>query len=213
MADRDRSGLTRRELFKGVGAGALVGAVATGAARSGEAARAGGGATVVGPGATSFELSVNGQARKVTAEPRATLLDVLRDHLELTGAKPVCDRGACGACTVHLDGKAICACMLLALDAVGREVTTVEGLAHGDALSPLQAAFVEHDALQCGFCTPGMLMSCAALLAENAKPTLGDVKHAVAGNLCRCGTYPKVFEATLAVASRARGGGGEKAGS
>ena len=196
-------GLTRRELFKGIGTGAVATGLATGAGglveRVAEAAAGNGSPAVHGPGAVKMTLTVNGQARVVSVEPRATLLDLLRDTLDLTGAKPVCERGSCGACTVVVDGMAVDACLYLALDAWGRNVTTVEGLARGDKLAPIQQAFVEHDALQCGFCTPGMVMSCHALLARNPRPSLDDVKQAVAGNLCRCGTYPKVFAAALAV--------------
>jgi aerobic-type carbon monoxide dehydrogenase small subunit (CoxS/CutS family) len=161
---------------------------------------------LLGPGKIKIQLTVNGQVRALEIEPRTTLLEALRDHLALTGAKPVCDRGACGACTVHLDGDAVCSCMLLALDARGRSITTVEGLEHKGKLAPIQEAFIEHDALQCGFCTPGMIMSCQALLGHNPQPTLDDVKAAVAGNLCRCGTYPKVFAATMAAARKERHG-------
>jgi len=133
-----------------------------------------------------------------------TLLEALRGPLGLTGAKLVCDRGACGACTVHLDGAPVNACMMLAIDARGHEIITVEGLGTPARMHPVQRAFVESDALQCGFCTPGMVMSVTAALAANPAPTLDDVKHAVAGNICRCGTYPHVFKAALAAAAKAR---------
>ena len=200
MADRDEPrGLTRRELFKGIGGGVLATGLLPHAAHADSAEVKG---AVLGPGPVKLSFTVNGVARTVEVEPRVTLLEALRDRLDLTGAKPVCERGACGACTVLLDGAPINACMMLAVDVAGRAVRTVEGLAHGDELAPIQRAFVEYDALQCGFCTPGMVMSCAALLERNASPTLADVKHAVSGNLCRCGTYPKVFEATLSVARK-----------
>ena len=203
-------GLTRRELFKGIGGGALAGSLlpATGFLQSIARADTGHGAAIVGPGAVQFALTINGVKRSVEVEPRLTLLSLLRDRLDLTGAKLVCDRGACGACTVHLDGLPVMACMILAIDCQGRAVNTIEGLEKGGALSPLQQAFVDHDALQCGFCTPGMVMSCAALLSQKAHPNLEDVKRAVAGNLCRCGTYPKVFEATLAAAKAGIGKAG-----
>ena|SRR2546423_864128 len=162
-------------------------------------------AKVAGPGPVQMTLNINGKARQVQAEPRTTLADLLRDELDLTGTKVVCDRGACSACTVWLDGATVCSCMTLAIDAVGRQVRTIEGLAQGDQLHPVQEAFVEHDALQCGFCTPGMVMSCAALLERNGNPTPDEVKQAVRGNLCRCGTYPKVFDATLAAAKQMQG--------
>jgi aerobic-type carbon monoxide dehydrogenase small subunit (CoxS/CutS family) len=157
-------------------------------------------APVFGPDRVGLTLKVNGVERRVEVEPRTTLAQALRAELNLTGTKVVCDRGSCSACTVWLDGTPVCACMTFALDAAGRAVTTIEGLARGDALHPVQEAFIEHDALQCGFCTPGMIMSCAALLQRTPSPTLEDVRAATSGNLCRCGTYPKVFEATLAAA-------------
>jgi len=157
---------------------------------------------VVGPDKSALTLRVNGEERSIMLEPRTTLADALRDHLYLTGAKVVCDRGSCSACTVWLNDKPVCSCMMLAMDAEGQKITTVEGLAKGGQLHPVQEAFIEKDAAMCGFCTPGMVMSCAALLERNPNPTLEDVKAATSGNLCRCGTYPKVFEATLAAAKK-----------
>ncbi|MDH3711539.1 MAG: (2Fe-2S)-binding protein, partial [Cyclobacteriaceae bacterium] len=131
-----------------------------------------------------------------------TLAQALREHLQFTGTKVVCDRGACSACTVWLDGKPVNACMILALDVGNKEVTTVEGLAKNGKLHPVQQAFIDHDAAQCGYCTPGMVMSAAYLVENNPNPTLDDVKHATRGNLCRCGTYPHVFKATMAAAKK-----------
>jgi xanthine dehydrogenase YagT iron-sulfur-binding subunit len=162
---------------------------------------------VFGPGRVSLAFRVNGEVKRVEVEPRATLADVLRFELGLTGTKVACDRGACGACTVWLDGAAVCSCMTFAVDVSERTVTTIEGLAQGDKLHPVQEAFIEHDAAQCGFCTPGMIMSCAALLRKTKAPTLEDVRAATSGNLCRCATYPKVFEATLAAARAGAGAG------
>jgi aerobic-type carbon monoxide dehydrogenase small subunit (CoxS/CutS family) len=159
----------------------------------------------IGPDAQPIELKINGQVRRLAVEPRVTLLRALREHLGLTGTKLVCDRGACGACTVHLDGKPVTSCMVLAIDARGHEITTIEGLGTPDRLSPVQAAFVEADALQCGFCTPGMVMSVAAALEENPALSIDEIKRAVSGNICRCGTYPHVFKAALLAAQRARG--------
>jgi xanthine dehydrogenase YagT iron-sulfur-binding subunit len=159
----------------------------------------------LGPGATAIELKVNGASKTVTVEPRVTLLEALRDHLGLYGTKLVCDRGACGACTVHLDGNPVVACMILAADARGHEIVTIEGLGTPDRMHPVQGAFVEADALQCGFCTSGMVMSIAALLQRNPAAQIEDVKRAVAGNICRCGTYPHVFKAALAAAVKLRG--------
>ena len=189
------SGLSRRGFLKG---SAISGAVAV-AVPGAFAAPA---PKVVGPAALEVALHVNGKKQTVRIEPRTTLAEALRTQLHLTGTKVVCDRGACSACTVHLDGTPVNSCLTLAIAVGDRKITTIEGLAKGAALTPLQKAFVEHDALQCGFCTPGMVMSCAALLSKNPKPTLDDVKSAVAGNLCRCGTYPKVFAATLAAAGQ-----------
>ena len=152
----------------------------------------------VGPDRVAVKLRINNQVHALNIEPRATLAEVLRDELHMTGTKIVCDRGACSACTVMLEKTPVCSCMTLAMDVGARDITTIEGLAKGDNLHPVQAAFVAHDALQCGFCTSGMVMSCAALLERNSNPKLDDVKTAISGNICRCGTYPKVFEAVLA---------------
>lgn len=158
-------------------------------------------------GTVRITLNVNGSTRSVDVEPRTTLLDALRDRLGLTGSKRVCDRGTCGACTVLLDGKPVYACSVLAVDAQGKRIETIEGLAQGEQLHPLQQAFVEHDALMCGFCTPGFIMSLKALLDKVPQPTLEQVKEACAGNLCRCGTYNRIFEAALDAAQRMRRGG------
>lgn len=157
---------------------------------------------VLGPEEAALKLRVNGKDYQIGVEPRMTLAEAIREKLHLTGTKIGCDRGACSACTVMLEGKPVCSCMTLALDAEGKEVTTVEGLAKNGNLHPVQEAFIEHDATMCGFCTPGMVMSCAALLERNPNPSLEDVKAATSGNLCRCGTYPKVFEATMAAAKK-----------
>jgi aerobic-type carbon monoxide dehydrogenase small subunit (CoxS/CutS family) len=152
----------------------------------------------VGPDKVAVKLRINNQVHALNIEPRATLAEVLRDELHITGTKIVCDRGSCSACTVMLEKTPVCSCMTLAMDIGNRNVTTIEGLADTDNLHPVQAAFVAHDALQCGFCTSGMVMSCAALLERNSNPKLEDVKTAISGNICRCGTYPKVFEAVFA---------------
>ncbi|MDZ7268005.1 MAG: (2Fe-2S)-binding protein [candidate division KSB1 bacterium] len=156
-------------------------------------------------GNVPLQLKVNGQRRSLTVEPRTTLLSALRNQLEVTGCKEVCNRGECGACTVLLNGRPVLACMMLALDAAGREIVTVEGLVQNGKLDPVQQAFVDRDALMCGFCTPGFVMSVRALLDRNPNPTAAEVRQAVAGNLCRCGTYPRVFEAALAAAKSAGG--------
>jgi aerobic-type carbon monoxide dehydrogenase small subunit (CoxS/CutS family) len=194
--DAPASGVSRRTFLKTAG----VGAAATGLLGATPAVT---GPTLLGPDAVPLALKVNGAARTVTVEPRVTLLRALRNHLDLTGAKEICDRGACGGCTVLLDGKPIASCLMLAADAVGHEITTVEGLGTPEKMSPVQAAFVEADALQCGFCTPGFVVASTALLKENPNPSLDQVKDALAGNLCRCGTYPRVFEAVLKAAKAA----------
>jgi aerobic-type carbon monoxide dehydrogenase small subunit (CoxS/CutS family) len=157
-------------------------------------------------GTVRVRLNINGEERAADVEPRATLLNTLRDHLDLTGAKKICDRGSCGGCTVIADGRNVYSCMMLAVDAQGKKITTVEGLGTPEKMHPVQQAFVEQDALMCGFCTPGFVMTCANLLQHNPNPTLDEVKHACAGNLCRCGTYPRVFEAALSAAKKMKGG-------
>ena len=158
---------------------------------------------VIGPQPVNITLDVNGATKSFIATPQVTLAEFLRGPLGLTGTKIACNRGACGACTVWLDGEPVCSCMILAIDVGARVVTTIEGLSRGDTLHPVQTAFIAHDALQCGFCTPGMVMSCASLLKGNAKPSAEEVKAVIAGHICRCGTYPHVVAATLD-ASRAR---------
>ena len=142
-------------------------------------------------------LTINGERREVAVDTRATLLDVLRERLELTGAKKGCDHGQCGACTVLVDGRRANACLLLAV-AVRGEVTTIEGLAEGDALLPVQQAFAEHDAFQCGYCTPGQIMSAVALANEKGATTPDQIREAMSGNLCRCGAYPNIIAAIVA---------------
>jgi aerobic-type carbon monoxide dehydrogenase small subunit (CoxS/CutS family) len=194
--------LSRRSFLRG-SALATAGAAMVGAAAAVlEQAQAATGADagIVGPGAVAITLEVNGTQRTLEVEPRTTLAEALRGPLGLTGTKIACDRGACSACTVWLDGAPVCACMMLAVDVGTRGVTTIEGLAEGGELHRVQAAFIEHDAMQCGFCTPGMVMSCAALLQHTPEPTEQDVRAAISGHVCRCGTYPHVIAATLAAA-------------
>jgi aerobic-type carbon monoxide dehydrogenase small subunit (CoxS/CutS family) len=203
--------LTRRAFIKGAGAAAAVAGLI--GVRPGASADESGSpqlsaegiAERLGPGAQSIELKVNGAVRKLAVEPRVTLSEALRDHCGLYGTKTVCGRGACGACTILLDGHPVTSCLLLAVDARGHEITTVEGLGSANRMHPVQAAFVASDALQCGFCTPGMVMAVAAALKHNPAPTLDQVKHAVAGNTCRCGAYPHIFKAALAAAAQLRG--------
>ena len=159
---------------------------------------------VLGPGAADVAFEVNGHPASVHVPPHHTLLDALRDELGLTGAKRVCDEGTCGACTVLVDGRPTYSCMTLAVACEGRSIETVEGLAHDGQLDPVQQAFIATDAYQCGFCTPGQIMSVVALLRANKAPTAEDVHRAVAGNLCRCGAYPGIVEAALRAARVAR---------
>ncbi len=153
-----------------------------------------------------MSLLVNGEVRTALADPATTLVEFLRDALGLTGTKIGCDRGACSACTVWLDGEVAASCMTLAFDAREHNITTIEGLSREGQLHPVQQAFIEHDALQCGFCTPGMVMSCAHLVDKNPHCTLDDVQTAISGHLCRCGTYPNIFKATLAAAALMQAG-------
>jgi xanthine dehydrogenase YagT iron-sulfur-binding subunit len=161
-------------------------------------------ARLIGPGTIPLSFWVNGRPTTVVVDPATSLAELLRDGLGLTGTKIGCDRGACSACTVWVDGEVAASCMTFALDVRDRQITTIEGLARGDELHPVQQAFVAHDALQCGFCTPGMVMSCAALVERSPDCTLDDVKSAISGHLCRCGTYPNIFSATLEAASEMR---------
>ena len=185
------AGLTRRGFMQGVG-------VAGGVAVVAKSAHAAAKPKVLPAKKVPITLNVNGKDHKLKVEPRVTLLRALRNDLDMTGSKEVCDRGSCGACSVHLDGQLVTSCMVLAVDAIGKRVTTIEGLAEGDKLHPIQQAFVECDALQCGFCTPGMIMACKSILDKNKKPTLHQIKKGLSGNICRCGTYNNIFAAVNA---------------
>lgn len=155
-------------------------------------------------GAGGVVLNVNGTQQTVEVEPRTTLLNAMRNHLDpaVTGPKLVCDMGTCGACTVLIDDKPVYSCLVLAVDAANKKITTAEGLGTPEKPNAVQAAFVEHDALMCGFCTPGFVTTISAYLKKNPNPSLAEVKEACKGNFCRCGTYPRVFEAALAAASK-----------
>lgn len=207
--DDPPAGISRRDFLRvGVAAGTLgsAGLLALEEAEARPAPRTEAGAEVFGPGPVPVRLRINGKGHDLTLEPRTTLLEALRDRLELTGAKRVCDRGTCGACTVILGGKAVYACSLLAIDVQHKPILTVEGLGRAEKLHPLQDAFMEHDALQCGFCTPGFVMAAKALLDHNPAPTLGEVHHGLSGNFCRCGTYAGLRQAVLAAAPLIVGG-------
>jgi len=198
--DEKKPEITRRGLLQGL-ATAVTAASASGATALLAAEAQAKGAPSKAPLAVS--VLVNGSPKTASLEPRVTLAEALRDTWGLTGTKVGCDRGACGACTVLLDGVPVNACLTLVHDADGRKVTTIEGLGSPESLSPIQKAFLDADALQCGFCTPGMVMSCAALLAKESRPSPDAVRQAVSGNLCRCGTYAGVFAACEAAGARA----------
>jgi xanthine dehydrogenase YagT iron-sulfur-binding subunit len=158
---------------------------------------------VYGPGKTPVELTINGQKHTLQLEPRVTLLDTLRDQLDITGAKRVCDRGECGACTVLLDNKPVYACSVLAIEAQGKSITTIESLMQGENLNPIQQAFVDNDASQCGFCTPGFIVAFKSVLDKNPSASPEEIRHGLSGNVCRCGTYHGIH---LAIAQLAQKG-------
>jgi xanthine dehydrogenase YagT iron-sulfur-binding subunit len=193
MPGSDSDGDSRRDFLAQAAAGALLAALPADA-RPEELDMA------------HVSLTVNGKKHELTLDPRTTLLDALRERLGLTGSKKGCDAGACGACTVLVDGRRINACLTLAVMCDGKKVTTVEGLADGDKLHPLQEAFVKHDGFQCGYCTPGQICSATALLDENHAKTADEVRWWMSGNLCRCGAYPNIVTAVLEVIGK----GGEK---
>jgi len=192
------AGVTRRDFMKISGIGVAVPLVL--GPKLVEAA--GEEVAVHGPGKVPITLSVNGRKLTAQLEPRVTLLDALRDNFNLTGAKRVCDRGACGACTVLMDGKTVYACAVLAIDAQNARITTVEGLTQGDSLTPVMHAFVEHDAQQCGFCTPGFIVATTQFLQSHPSPTMEDIRHGLSGNYCRCGTYNGIRAVALASGGR-----------
>ena len=200
----ESKGFSRRAFLKGAGVAVSAGVIVTEGLL--ESAQAAAGTKVAGPGPVPITLKVNGKSHSLELEPRVTLLDALRDHLDLTGAKKVCDRGTCGTCTVLLDGKAAYACNVLAIEAQHYEITTIEGLAAEGELSPVSHAFVQHDAQQCGFCTPGFVMAVTAFLKRHPNPRYEEVTAGLGGNLCRCGTYMGVREAALEAAKRMSAG-------
>ena len=186
-------GVSRRGFITSVGGGAIGVAAAATLVTPAPAEAA---AEVIAPDAmTAISLTVNGRVHKLLVEPRWSLLHVLRDRFGLTGTKVGCERGECGACTVLIDGKTRYACMTLAVEADGHDVTTVEGLMNGEELGPTQQAFADEDAFQCGYCTPGQVMAAEGLLRANPSPTLDEIRHGMAGNLCRCGAYAHIFKA------------------
>ena len=197
-----KDGFSRRGFLGGVGVGG--GALSTGLLDSPAQAQTSG--KVAGPSAVPITLNINGKPQKLTVEPRVTLLDALRNHLDLTGAKKVCDRATCGACTVIVGGKVMYSCTVLAIDAQGKDIQTIEGIAAPGKLHPVSAAFVNHDAQQCGYCTPGFVMATKGFLDRNPNPTQEQVEKGLSGNLCRCGTYVGVRKAALEAAKEMKGG-------
>ena len=198
-ARKPASGFSRRGFLQGVGAsgGALTVLEPEALAQTP--------ANVVS-GETAITLQINGKPYKTTVEPRMTLLDAMRNQLDLTAAKRVCDRGTCGACTVIVDDKAMYSCTVLAIDAQGKQIQTLEGIAQGRNPHPIVNAFVENDAQQCGYCTPGFVVASKAFLDKNPNPTFEQVKEGLGGNLCRCGTYVGIRKAVLQAASQLKGG-------
>jgi len=196
--DSKPKAISRRKFIQGIGTGAIGSAVLPGVL-SGEKKKKKDPPTPH-PGKEPLVLNVNGKQIRAMIEPQTTLVQLIRDHLNLTGTKVVCNQGECGGCTVLLDGKAVYSCHILALDAAGKHVVTIEGLLTGEKLHPIQEAFIEHDGLQCGFCTPGQIMAAQALLLKHPKPTTQQVKEGMAGNLCRCAAYPNILKSVIAAA-------------
>jgi xanthine dehydrogenase YagT iron-sulfur-binding subunit len=193
---------SRRGFLQGAGVttGALGSAILT------EDAQAQSAAALAGPGAVPIALTINGKEHKLNVEPRVTLLDACRNHLDLTGAKRVCDRATCGACTMIVNGKVVYSCTVLAIDAQGKQIQTIEGISASGRPHPVSSAFVSNDAQQCGYCTPGFVMAAKGFLDRNANPSRDQVMKGLGGNLCRCGTYVGVRKAVLEAAKAMRGG-------
>ena len=196
--EEDRSGVSRRDFLKISTIAAAVPVVAGPQMVMAADEKV----PVYGPGKVSMEFNINGKTYKASLEPRVTLLDAMRDSLDVTGAKRVCDRAECGACTVLLDDKVVYACSILAIEAQRKKITTVEALTEGGQLHPVQQAFVDNDASQCGFCTPGFVVACKAMLDKHPDPTSEDLRHELSGNVCRCGTYAGIRAAIAQVARR-----------
>jgi xanthine dehydrogenase YagT iron-sulfur-binding subunit len=194
----DEPAVSRRSFLKGTGVVLTIPLVASGEK---VVKAAGADVQIFGPDKVSITLNINGAPKQLSIETRVTLLDALRNDLDITGAKRVCDRGTCGACTMIVDGKPIYGCTMLAIEAQGKKIETVESLAAGDKLHPVQQAFWDNDAQQCGFCTPGFVMACKALLDKHPNPTPEQIKMGVGGNLCRCGTYDGIKGAIAQVAA------------
>ncbi len=193
------TGFARREFLKGTGAAMAATALATGAA---EAQVAKPKTTKIAAGPQKITLTVNGQAKEITVEPRVTLMDALRNDLNLTGCKDVCDRSSCGACTVLIDNKPVLSCTRLAVECVGQKITTSESLHTAAKTDPVVTAFCKHDAMQCGFCTPGFVMAVRGFLNQKPKATLEECRKGLGGNICRCGTYDGILHAAMELAQK-----------
>ena len=189
-----RFSVSRRDFLKTAGISSLAASVAGVAEAEAQTAA---GARVVGPGEVPVQLMVNGKRLDLRIEPRVTLLDAIRNRADLTGNKRVCDRGACGACTMIVDGRTVYSCSTLAIEVQGKQIRTVDGLASGETLHPVQQAFCDKDALMCGFCTPGFVMATVALLEKHPNPTPEQARKGLDGNICRCGTFTRIMEATM----------------
>ncbi len=200
---RPKSGVSRRGFIRGVSIGS--GAIGTGILEKQAEAAPETAGKFVGPGVVPVALKINGKPYNLNLEPRVTLLDALRNHLDFTGAKRVCDRATCGACTVILDGKVVYSCTVLAIEAQGRDIQTIEGISEPGKLHPVSAAFVNHDAQQCGYCTPGFVMAAKGFLDKNPHPTLDQCERGLSGNLCRCGTYVGMKKAVMEAATKMKG--------
>ena len=202
MSKPEHFTVSRRDFLKTAG----VGGLATAVTAAGEAeVDAQTGARVVGPGEVPVTLTVNGKRVDLRIEPRVTLLDAVRNRADLTGNKRVCDRGACGACTMIVDGRTVYACSTLAIEVQGKQIRTVDGLSTGNTLHPVQQAFCDADGLMCGFCTPGFVMATVALLEKHPNPTPEQARKGLDGNICRCGTFVRVMEAAMKAKGVARG--------
>jgi xanthine dehydrogenase YagT iron-sulfur-binding subunit len=202
LPEKERFSVSRRDFLKTAGVGSLATAVTTAGAVDAEAQT---GARVVGPGDVPVSLMVNGKRVDLKIEPRVTLLDALRNRADLTGNKRVCDRGTCGACTMIIDGRTAYACSTLAIEVQGKQIRTVDGLASGTVLHPVQQAFFDRDGLMCGFCTPGFVMATVALLEKHPNPTPEQARRGLDGNICRCGTFVRIMEAAMTAKGVARG--------
>jgi xanthine dehydrogenase YagT iron-sulfur-binding subunit len=207
--EQSQPGLSRRDFLRGSGASAAATALGTtGLPALGEApgkVTAQPAVPSFGPGAVKITLSVNGRATTASVEPRVTLLDALRNYMDVTGCKRVCDRGTCGACTVLLDGKPVYSCSMLALEAQGKAIRTAESLVQAEQLDAVPAAFARFDAQQCGFCTPGFVVAMKAVFEANPRATPAEVEHGLQGNICRCGTYEQMRDAIYSLCNQRRG--------